>query len=54
MIINCVNVGAGSVVGAGAVVIRDIPDAVVAVGTPARICRRVVQFKESAKNDNVD
>jgi len=35
-----VSVGAWSVVGAGAVVIRDLPAGVVAVGVPARIIRR--------------
>jgi sugar O-acyltransferase (sialic acid O-acetyltransferase NeuD family) len=37
-IIHGVSVGVGTVVGAGAVVIRDLPDSVVAVGVPARIC----------------
>jgi sugar O-acyltransferase (sialic acid O-acetyltransferase NeuD family) len=38
-IIHGVSVGVGTVVGAGAVVIRDLPDRVVAIGVPARIRR---------------
>ncbi len=36
-----VTVGADSVVGAGAVVTRDVPAGVVAVGQPARVIRSV-------------
>lgn len=38
-VINQIRIGAGSLIGAGAVVVRDIPDAVVAHGVPARIVR---------------
>jgi UDP-perosamine 4-acetyltransferase len=34
--IPCINIGAGSVVGAGGVVIRDVPDGVTVVGVPAK------------------
>jgi acetyltransferase-like isoleucine patch superfamily enzyme len=34
-------VGAGSIVGAGAVVVSDLPDGVVAYGVPARVARAV-------------
>ena len=33
------NVGDGSTIGAGAVVVKDIPSGVVAVGNPARVIR---------------
>jgi maltose O-acetyltransferase len=36
-----VTIGAASVVGAGAVVTRDLPSQVVAVGSPARVMRRI-------------
>ena len=40
-VLPCIRVGARSTVGAGAVVNRDLPDDVVAVGVPARIIRRL-------------
>jgi sugar O-acyltransferase (sialic acid O-acetyltransferase NeuD family) len=43
-----VRVGAHAVVGAGAVVVRDLPDAVVAMGVPARICLTVGRDDENA------
>jgi maltose O-acetyltransferase len=36
-----VRIGAGTVVGAGAVVTRDLPSGVVAVGNPARVLREI-------------
>jgi maltose O-acetyltransferase len=36
-----VTIGADTVVGAGAVVSRDLPSGVLAVGTPARVVRRL-------------
>jgi sugar O-acyltransferase (sialic acid O-acetyltransferase NeuD family) len=53
-IIHCVSVGADCVVGAGAVVIKDLPDTVVAVGVPARICHRAISPEESTKDDNIN
>jgi UDP-perosamine 4-acetyltransferase len=38
-VIEKVRIGAGAFVGAGAVVIRDVPDNVVVAGVPARILR---------------
>ncbi|WCO68089.1 maltose acetyltransferase domain-containing protein [Iamia majanohamensis] len=37
-----VRIGADTVVGAGAVVVRDLPSGVLAVGNPARVVRRLV------------
>jgi sugar O-acyltransferase (sialic acid O-acetyltransferase NeuD family) len=34
-------IGAWTIVGAGAAVVRDLPDHVVAVGVPARVCRKL-------------
>jgi maltose O-acetyltransferase len=36
-----VNIGSNSVIGAGAVVTKDIPDGVVAVGNPAHVMRKI-------------
>jgi maltose O-acetyltransferase len=36
-----VSIGANTVVGAGSVVVKDLPADVVAVGNPARIVRRL-------------
>jgi acetyltransferase-like isoleucine patch superfamily enzyme len=36
-----VSVGSRSIIGAGSVVARDIPDDVVAMGVPARVSKRV-------------
>ncbi|WP_305068785.1 sugar O-acetyltransferase [Lacticaseibacillus sharpeae] len=36
-----VTIGSNSVIGAGAVVTKDIPDGVVAVGNPARVLRKI-------------
>jgi UDP-N-acetylbacillosamine N-acetyltransferase len=40
-VIERVNIGAGSIIGAGAVVVHDIPDHVLAYGVPARIIREL-------------
>jgi acetyltransferase-like isoleucine patch superfamily enzyme len=44
-----VRIGRGSVVGANAVVLTDIPDHAVAVGVPARVVRRVAPAVELAQ-----
>ena len=46
VIIHGVSVGTNSVVGAGGVVIHNLPDNIVAVGVPARICHRAAQTEE--------
>ncbi len=43
ILLERIRVGSDAVVGAGAVVVRDIPDGVVAYGVPARIIRRRVR-----------
>jgi sugar O-acyltransferase (sialic acid O-acetyltransferase NeuD family) len=39
VIIQCVSVGSHTIIGAGAVVVRDLPDSVVAFGAPAHVHR---------------
>jgi UDP-N-acetylbacillosamine N-acetyltransferase len=39
IVLNGVRIGAGSTIGAGSVVIRDVPEGVVAFGNPARVVR---------------
>ena len=41
-VISNVRVGRGSIIGAGATVVHDIDDWVIAVGTPARILRKLI------------
>jgi maltose O-acetyltransferase len=36
-----VSIGSGSVIGAGSVVTRDIPESVFAAGSPCRVIRKV-------------
>ena len=45
IILGPVTIGQDSVIGAGSVVVKDIPDGVLAVGNPARVVRRI-EFKE--------
>lgn len=44
-VIGAVHIGKNAVIGAGAVVVKDIPDNAVAVGVPAR----VIKIREAAK-----
>lgn len=39
IILNGVHIGKGAVVGAGSVVVKDIPDGAIAVGNPARVVK---------------
>lgn len=47
MILPGVHIGNGCVIGAGAVVVKDIPDYSIAVGVPARVVRRRNENEES-------
>lgn len=38
-----VSIGASSVIGAGSVVTRDIPEGVLAAGNPARVIRKITE-----------
>ena len=40
-VVPCVRIGSRAIVGAGSVVLRDIPDNVIAMGVPARITGRI-------------
>ena len=42
-IINGIRIGAGAIIGAGSIVLRDIPDDVCAYGVPAKIIKRTVK-----------
>lgn len=41
IILRGVRIGSGSIVAAGAVVTKSVPERVVVAGNPARICRRL-------------
>ena len=43
VILPGVNIGNGSIIGAGSVVTKDIPDNVIAVGNPCRVMREITE-----------
>ena len=47
VVLDHLTVGARSVIAAGAVVVRDVPDRVQVVGVPARIVKEDVEAEES-------
>ena len=49
VVLEGVTVGKGSVVAAGAVVVRDVPPGVVVAGVPAKVIKRVGDIKEKEK-----
>lgn len=49
-IIGGVKIGRGTVVGAGSVVIRDLPDNVVAAGNPCRVIRSITEEDRLIRN----
>lgn len=48
-----VHVGSNVIIGAGAVVTKDIPDNSVAVGVPARVIKTADEYLEKAKNESL-
>ena len=48
-----VNIGNNVVIGAGAVVTRDIPDNSVAVGVPARVIKSIDEYFEKIKSESL-
>jgi sugar O-acyltransferase (sialic acid O-acetyltransferase NeuD family) len=53
MVLPLIRVGARSIVGAGSVVARDIPDEVVAFGTPARVQRSIASGNQETTTQNL-
>lgn len=45
-----VSIGSGCVIGAGAVVVDDIPDNCIAVGCPAKVIKRFCEKEEKWEN----
>ena len=43
MLFRSVTIGQGSVIGAGSVVTRDIPEGVLAAGNPCRVIRKITE-----------
>lgn len=42
-----VTIGKGSVIGAGSVVTKDVPEGVVVAGNPARVLRKTIEETEN-------
>jgi len=53
LILPGVNIGNKVIVGAGAVVTKDIPDNSVAVGVPAKVIKTADEYLEKAKQDSL-
>lgn len=56
MIVSGITIGDNSVIGAGSVVVKDIPADVVAVGNPCRVLRRIDEHDREYyfKNRRID
>lgn len=48
-IMGGVHIGSGSIIGAGSVVTKDIPDGVIAVGSPCKVLRKVTEKDKMLK-----
>ncbi|MBC8440657.1 MAG: acyltransferase [Deltaproteobacteria bacterium] len=44
IVLSCVNIGSGSIIGAGSIVTKDIPPGMVAAGNPARVICSVDEY----------
>lgn len=53
MVLPGVTIGDNVIIGAGAVVTRDIPDNVVAVGIPAKVIKSIDEYYAKAKEENL-
>lgn len=53
LILPGVNIGNNVIIGAGAVVSRDIPDNSVAVGVPAKVIKTADEYLEKAKRESI-
>lgn len=49
IVLPCVNIGPGSIIGAGSVVTKDVPPGMVAAGNPARVICSVAEYLEKIK-----
>ena len=56
MIVPGVTIGKNSVIGAGSVVVKDIPENVVAVGNPCRVLREIGEHEREYfyKKERID
>ncbi|MCI1217409.1 MAG: sugar O-acetyltransferase [Bifidobacterium crudilactis] len=53
IVLGGVRIGSGSVVGAGSVVTRDIPENAVAVGNPARVIKRIDESEKTGYMERI-
>ena len=53
VVLGGVNIGKGAAIGAGAVVVKDIPENAIAVGNPARVVRFRTKSELTVENDTV-
>ena len=51
IVLPCVKIGSGSIIGAGSIVTKDIPSGMVAVGNPARVICPVDEYLKKIKTN---